>query len=87
MSVQAKDTMALPSLLPLLLLQLPLSPPPVLIANESPSQQNFTAIMGGFGAKTPAAVEAQLKAAKDYGLGVVAAGAAGINDYGGAVRP
>ena len=32
---------------------------------------NFTAVLGGFGATTPAAVEAPLKAAEGAGLGVV----------------
>ena len=51
---------------------------------------NFTAILGGFGALTAAAVEAQLSAADALGLGVVAATNYGkptalpISDYGGA---
>ena len=39
---------------------------------------NFTVIMGGFGARTPAARDAQLAAADAHGLGVIAALQAGL---------
>jgi len=43
---------------------------------------NFTAVMGGFAAKTVELVEAQLAASEAHGLGVIAAGAAGTDtDY------
>ena len=41
---------------------------------------NFTAVMGGFGATTADMVMAQLAASEAVGLGVIAAGAAGISD-------
>ena len=46
---------------------------------------NFTAIMGGFGAKTVPRVQAQLAAAERAGLGVVAAGTAGYAGYNSSV--
>jgi hypothetical protein len=42
---------------------------------------NFTAILGGFGATTPTAAQAQLAAAAEVGLGVITAGSAGISDF------
>ena len=53
---------------------------------------NCTAIMGGFGCveapgglpSGPECVEAQLEAAEDAGIGLIAAGKVGISDYGGA---
>ena len=54
------------------------------------AEANFTAVLGGFGAKTADAIEAQLSAADALGLGVVVAtnyggggGALPITDYGG----
>ena len=45
------------------------------------AEANFTAIMGGFGAKTVPRVKAQLAAAERARLGVVASGAAGYAGY------